>query len=432
MGKNIEKQLKKAEQLHNAMQYKRAAKLFNSVGNKILKLGNKELAKDCFFNAATCAITEGKFLSGLEFLRNAGNASLSNNNFLEAYQFFKDALKYVPSLRSSSDRNYQFILFSCLSYLCLFVEGKQEEGLNLVKKIKTYVEDVYFKENILIKLIKNLTVATKDKNENYLRRIENDFEKFKFHEGEINLAKRSLVLAKTIVSLKTKLSLNKDVYTTNDTINLKLDIDTKLLLDISKNQFYNYDLRELKISKIGINLSDNLSSHKKPPLPIIIKPGQSLQLDLLIKPHFQMENPYIGPILLTSELDGNLKFFYEISNKLHPNLISPSPKLDISIRSLRPPLIDQTFPLEILIENKSEGEALDLNIDVQFPEEIKVMRGTLKKQIYSLKTNENLTWEINLKPLEAGDFTIKINTRFNDPDLNQIEETKSFPLSIKL
>ena len=36
--------------------------------------------------------------------------------------------------------------------------------------------------------------------------------------------------------------------------------------------------------------------------------------------------------------------------------------------------------MEILIENKSEGEALALNLEVDYPEKLKVMRGTLKKQ----------------------------------------------------
>jgi tetratricopeptide (TPR) repeat protein len=141
MGKDTEKQLRKAEQLYKAMAYKRAARLFNTVGGNFLKLGDYEVAKVCFFNAAKCAINEDKYLSGLEFLRNAGNASLFNNNFSEAYQFFKEALNYIPSLKHASERNHLFTLFSSLSYLCLFVEGKQEEGLNLVKKIRTNVED---------------------------------------------------------------------------------------------------------------------------------------------------------------------------------------------------------------------------------------------------------------------------------------------------
>ena len=159
---------------------------------------------------------------------------------------------------------------------------------------------------------------------------------------------------------------------------------------------------------------------------------QKQQFNLLIKPHFQMENPFIGPIILTSELNGNLHFIYEITEIMVPNLISPPPTLEFSLKNLRPPLIGQTFPMEILIENKSEGEALNLNIDIEFPEQIKVMRGTLNKQIYTLKPNENIKWEINLKPTEAGDYTIKITSKFNDPDQKVIEDVKEFPLAIKL
>ncbi|MFX1595290.1 MAG: hypothetical protein ACFFBK_04420 [Promethearchaeota archaeon] len=432
MGKDIEKQLKKAEQLYKAMQLKRAAKLFKTAGKNLLDIGDYNRAKECFFNAAKCAMNDEKYINGLEFYRNAGTASLYNDNFIEAYEFFKDALNYVPSLRNSSERSYQYILFTSLSYLCLFLEGKQEEGLDLIKKYKAYVNDAYFKENPLIRLVKNFTIATKDKNENYVKQIEKDFDSFKFYEGEISLAKKAIVLSKAIINLHTKLSLDKNVYTTNDTINLALDINTKTLLDISNNKFYNYNINELKITKIGLTLSDNFTSAQKPELPILIEPGQNYRINLLIKPHFQMEKSYIGPIVLTSELNGSLKFFYEISEIMYPTLISPPPTLDISMKTLRPPLIGQTFPLEILIENRSEGEALDLNIEIEFPENLKVMRGTLNKQIYSLKPNENIKWEINLKPIEAEDYSIKIETRFKDPDQNQIEEIKEFPISIKL
>lgn len=432
MVKDVEKQLAKAEKLYKAMQYKRAAKLFKSVGDSYLTQGDFELARDCYFDAAKSCMNEDKYLIGIDFLRKAGNSSLLHNQVLEANQFFREAVKYIPNLRSASDRNQNFILFSCLSYLCFFVKGEQEEGLKLVKKIKNYVDDIYFKENPLIRLITNLTMVKKEKNEKYVERIKKDFTNLKFGEAETVLVKQALVIAKTYASLVINLSFDKEVYTTNEPINLSLDIDTEPLLEISKQGFYNYDLKELKISKIGITLSDNLTSPKKPELPILIEVGQKRRINLLIKPHFQMENPFIGPILITAELNENLIFMYEISQLLKPNLISPPPTLEISTKNLRPPLIGQTFPFEILIENKSEGDALNLNIDVEFPEQIKVMRGTLKKQIYSLRSNENIKWEINLKPTEAGDYIIKVFNKFNDPDQNLFEDTKEFPLSVKL
>ncbi|MFX1344487.1 MAG: hypothetical protein ACFFAI_05230 [Promethearchaeota archaeon] len=432
MVKDIEKQFMKAEKLYKALQYKRAAKLYDSVGDSYLTLGKFELARDCYFDAAKCCMNEDKYLIGIDFLRKAGNASLLNNQVLEAAQFYKEAVKFIPNLRTVSDRNHSFIVFSSLSYLCHFVKGEQEEGLKLVKKIKSYVDDTYFKENPLIHLITSLTILQKEKKEKYVERIKKDFAHLKIRDAEINLVKKALVIAKTFTSLVINLNFDKEVYTTNETINLALDIDTKPLLGISKEDFYNYDLKELKISKFGITLSDNLTSQKNPELPILIEIGKKQAVNLVIKPHFQMENPFVGPILIIAELNEELHFTYEISQLLKPKLISPPPTLEISTKSLRPPLIDQSFPLEILIENKSEGDALNLNIDIEFPEEIKIMRGTLKKQIYSLRSNENIKWEINLKPTEAGDYTFKVSSKFNDPDQNVIEVIKEFPLAIKL
>jgi hypothetical protein len=136
-------------------------------------------------------------------------------------------------------------------------------------------------------------------------------------------------------------------------------------------------------------------------------------------------------MVLTCELNNDLIFLYE-TQSIIPNLISPPATLTASIRNLRPPLLEKTFPLEFTIENQSEGEALDLKLDVEFPEQLKVMRGTTNKQIYSLKSNEDIKWEINLKPLEAGDYVIRILIKFMDQDQNKIEEIKEFPFSIKL
>ncbi|MHA1294461.1 MAG: hypothetical protein ACTSQJ_17605 [Promethearchaeota archaeon] len=280
-------------------------------------------------------------------------------------------------------------------------------------------------------MVKNLTIAIRDKNKKYLDKVEQDFDKYSFRESEGNLVKKVLVLAKTHVSIETELTLDKDQYTTNDLINLTLNVDADALIDISNYRFYNYKIKEVKISNLGITLSDNFTAQKKPNLPIIIKPGDKKHLDFVIRPNFQIDNPFIGPILLTCELDKKYIFFLKTQSVI-PNLISPPPTLDISIKNLRTPLLEQTFPMEILIENKSDGEALDIFIEVEFPKQLKLMRGTPKKQLYSLRPNENIKWEINVKPVEAGDYDININLKFKDPDQNIIEDVKSFPFSIKL
>jgi hypothetical protein len=314
----------------------------------------------------------------------------------------------------------------------LFVEGKQDQGFDLIKQIKKYVDHDFFKEFPLISLIKNLTIAIRDKKNDYLDKIVDNFKKYDFREAEEKLLKEVLVIAKSHISLDTKLNLDKDQYTTKDLITLKIDVNSQPLLEISHNPFYNYNIEKIKITNIGLDLSENIAAQKKPNLPITLDAGERYEFEFVIKSHFQVEEPFIGPISLNCELDEKFTFLLQEKEIIKPNIISPPPSLEISLKNLRPPLIGQTFPLEILIENNSEGDALELNFDVKFPEELKLMRGTTKKQVYSLSSNDNITWELNLKPLEAGDYTIKMDISFKDPDQNLIEETKTFPFSIKL
>jgi len=424
-------QFNKAELLYKNKQFKKAGKLFDNVGNSFLKLFEFKPAEESFALAAKSFINEEIFVFALTAYRNAGNACFFLDEFMEAHKYFNIALKTVPQLDNEKERNSNYLLFASLSYLCFLIKAQPDQGLTLLKQVKKKVDDSYFKEHVFVRLVTDLIVAIRDKNKKYLDKVEQDFEKYKFTEAEKYLVKRVLITIRSQISLKSNLILDKEQYTTKDLIKLGLMIDSKPLLAISKHSFYDYEIKELKITKLNVNHSDNLSTIEKPSLPLIIKPGQQKQVELVIKPNFQIDDNFIGPIIMSCELDEKYNFFFE-SQVLKPKISSPLPSLDISTRNLRPPLIAKSFPLEIVIANKSDGEALDIKIEIEFPEKLQVMRGTTIKQIYSLKKNDNMTWEIQLKPLEAGDFNMKMKVSFKDSDQNQLEEVKDFPFSIKL
>ncbi len=435
MGKDqrlvAEIQLIKAEQLFRARQYKKSGNKYHLVGNSYLKLNEFEKAKVCFLDGAKSFIILEKFDTSIELLRQSGEACLHNNKFVEANQIYKDAINYIPKLKNGGDRDSNFVIFSVLSYLCSFVKGFPDEGLDYLKRIKKRVDKEYFKEHSLIKLVSELTIALRDDDPKYLDKIKNNVGRYKFRDAELKLLKKVLLLTKFKLLINTTFKLDKETYTTKEFINLNLVFDTSNLLQVLKDSFLHYELDEFNITKILINLSDNLAISKKVITPFRIEVGKQKHLEFTFKTHFQVDNPRIGPIFLTCELNNNLKFIYE-TQSIEPHLISPPTALNTSIKNLRPPLIGQTFPLEIVVENKGEGEALDVKIDVEFPEDLKVMRGTTNKQIFSLKTNEDLKWEVSLKPIEAGDYIIKINIKFMDSDQNKMEETRDFPFSIKL
>ncbi|MFX0056815.1 MAG: hypothetical protein ACFE85_02610 [Candidatus Hodarchaeota archaeon] len=435
MGKNLlvkaENQFLKAEKLFKARQFKKAGKLFHNSGQGFLEIHKYESARDSFINSAKSFLESEKFDTVLKLYRLAARASLHNERYLEANELYRNALNYISNLKSANDQNAQYLLFSILSYLCLFIKAQQEEALDFLKRIQKKVDNQYFKESPLIKIATNLTIALRDKNKSSIERVKDNINDYKFNNVETDLLRKALMIAECQTSPLTSFELDKKQYTTNDKIKLKLDVKMKPLQTIFEDGFYNYKTENIEINKVSIHLSDNLTVSNKPNFPLKLELTNDFEINYVIKPHFQLDKPYIGPMDLIFELNDNLLFIYT-TNIIEPNILSPPASLSVSIKNLRPPLIGQTFPLEILVENKSEGEALDVNIDVEFPDELKIMRGTTNKQIYSLRSNEDLKWETNLKPTEAGDYVIKFNIKFTDPDQNMIEEVKEFPFSIKL
>ena len=435
MGKDTEStakdQIIKAEQLFKAKLFKKAGKTYHKAGNIYLKLNKFERAKDCFLSAMSSFLELERYDTVLELLRQAGEACLQNNQYLEAYQLYKDAPDYILKLRNEGDKNQNLVLYSVLSYCCLHVKGSPEDGLDYIKRNRSKIDNEIFKENNLIQMVSELTLSLREKTIKYFEKIQDTISELKLRDSEVKLIKTVLLLTKAQILLESSLKVDKETYTTNDLINFTLELNIEPLNQIVEDSFFNFQIKSLKITKIVVNLSDNLTTHSKSELPLSIANETIAILPFIIKPHFQIDTSKIGPVFLTIEINDLVVFNYE-TQTLTPNLTSPPAALLASIKNLRPPLLDQTFPLEILVENRSEGEALDVNLQLEFPEELKIMRGTTDKQIYSLRTNETIKWELNLKPLEIGDYIIKMYMKFKDPDDNLIEEIKEFPFSIKM
>ncbi|MFW9928628.1 MAG: hypothetical protein ACFFD1_04490, partial [Candidatus Thorarchaeota archaeon] len=414
-----------------AHQFKKSGKKFHAAGISFKDIGNLEKAKNCFINAAHAFIEIQKYETVLDLLRLASETLLLVEDYLGAHQLYKDSIEFISNLKKADNRDDKYILFSVLSYLCLFVKGRQDEGLDYLKRTQKKVDSSHFKENALIRLVTDITIALRDKNQDQLEKVKDLASSLKFRKYEISLLKKVILLVQSQLLLDAHMILNKLEYTTNEIINLTINFDTSSLSREFKNAFYEYEIKSFEITKISLEMSDNLSLNKKPSYPIGINVGKINPIELVLKPHFQLDKPFIGPAHITCSLNNNLIFVYEVE-AIEVKLTSPPPTLEISLKNLRPPLIGQSFPLQIQLQNNSEGEALDVKISVEFPELLKVMRGTIEKQIYALRKNEELNWDLNIKPMEAGDYNIKVKVNFKDPDQNEIEELKEFPFSIRL
>ena len=100
---------------------------------------------------------------------------------------------------------------------------------------------------------------------------------------------------------------------------------------------------------------------------------------------------------------------------------------------LKTPVINQTFPLQVIVSNNSDGAAMQIEVEFEFPEDFRLMRGTLKKQIYSLNSKEDMKWQIMVKSLDGGEIPINTIVSFKDGDGNQKGPfTAVLPLNINL
>lgn len=428
---SAKKNYNKADKYFALQSYKKAAKLFVKAGLEFEEADEYLVAEKIYSLASDSYGFLKDYENRSEYERKAAGTCIILNEIKKAKMHFDLAARYALLGREDKNRDFNTIVMACFSYLCLFLLGRQDEGMNYLKSIKRKIDSFTFKENLLVLLIKNISIAIRDRKEKPLRDIENNFERYKFRPAEGKLIKFALILANSHILIEINFDFQKKEYTSDEKIEFSFEVDTNKLKSISENTFLDFKIEKILFSKMGIAQSDNLSVTKRPKFPLELKPGDKTDFEIAIAPNFPNLKSFIGPILITCQINDLLTFF--LKTNIHTiKITSPPPQLGVYFKQLKPPIINQTFPMEITISNKSTGEAVEVNIYVEFPEGLKVMRGTTTKQIYSIRPQEEVKWEVQIKPLEPGDYNIKTNVKYVDGDGNLTDKTKDFPLEIKL
>ena len=172
------------------------------------------------------------------------------------------------------------------------------------------------------------------------------------------------------------------------------------------------------ITDIEIGVSDHISTKEKMILPykLPIPPYGKVQVPLKFRTNFPGDAT-IGPISIGLEIDGKFRFVVK-SERQDLKITSPRAMIGVNLKPLKTPVINQSFPVEVAVSNNSDGNALEVEVEFQFPEQMSLMRGTFKKQIYSLSPNEQFKWEITLKALDTGEIPVKVIVAFKDGDGN--------------
>lgn len=424
------KKLDKAELLYDNERYDKASSLFDKAADGYRELGEYKIAEQCYYYAARSYLHEQDFLDGSDAMRNAANCCIFLEDYKKCAEYYDVSAKYALKSNKYKEAEFKSILSASFAYLCWFIQGQQDKGLAFIKRIKRNVDSSEFAENRLTKLVKGLTLAIINKDDSALRIVEDEFINYKFRESEMKLIKDALILAKTHLLLKYWVEIENTEVTHEELLNYSLNIDFSDIKKIESDEYLAHKFKSLRIVDVGITQSDNLSTKKVPKTPIAIDKIK-MKLDFSARANFPGEG-YVGPLMFTIELDGKLYFFAK-TKKHDIQVKSPPAQLGINLQPLKNPMINQTFPMEVVVNNPSDADVSNITIEFEFPKSLRLMRGTQEKKIYQLIKNEDFTWNLSLKPLEPGTHTIKATLTFFDQDGKKIgPKSAELPFEINL
>ncbi|MCF2141034.1 MAG: hypothetical protein K9W44_13330 [Candidatus Lokiarchaeota archaeon] len=410
--------LNKAEILLDNEEYKKSASQFKKAGEIFALLQEWKVAEQCFFYASKNLTRLGKYYQAALAEREAANDALRLLDYQKARDYFSVAAKSV--LKAAKSKLEEFAAENIgFAFLCYFVQGKYQEGITYVKRFKAQIGPDLFNSNLVLKIVQHVTNAVINKNEKHIDDLLDNYSLFQYSEMENLLIKESLVVALASLMVLLEIPLEETEYERDSLIEVNAIVDTSRLCEFANYRVVPHEFTLLNISELHINIGDNLSIKERPELPIKLnfKEFGKEKLRYILRSNIPGTS-FIGPIKLVMNVDGKFNFSLE-SERKDIKITSPDAVLGITLTPQKTPVINQSFPVEVHISNNSDGNAMEIEIEFEFPEDLKMMRGTLKKNIYSLSPNEDMHWQILVKAFDVGEIPIRTVVTFKDEDGNR-------------
>ncbi len=406
-----EKVIAKAEFLFGQQKYRNAADEFMKAGELFFKLSEWQIAEKCFLFGAKSFIAIERYKEAADLLRLSANCSLMMDNLAKARDYYDSAAKNAIK---SEDKNKEAntIINITFSYLAYFLQGLHDKAIQYIAKMKEYIDINDFNENPLVQLVKLLTSAILNGSESALHEAIELYPNFKFRAAENKLIRMALIIASIYVEMEISLELTRQELINNTDVQFMVHINIQEVFSNKQKDIQDYQIKNLKIKELTVSLSENLMQKEDIKLPLEFE--KKISIPLTLRTTFPGKG-FIGPVVFLFELENKYRF-YAHSDEVKINVKSLDAQLSINFEPQQTPIVNQTFPMNVELRNNSEGEAVDLIVKLEFPEELKMMRGTFEKKILSLGCRENISWEISVKSLQPGKIPIKTMIDYNDPD----------------
>ena len=418
MAKKTEKKasvaLSHAERYLDQEKYKKAIKNFIKAGDLYYKINEWRIAEKCYYLAAKHLKDIGYYSRSGDLAWKSANSALLMKDYEESKKYYLFALKsYLDSDEDEVDKPADVLSFI---FLCEIIQGKGHQGdsLKYIKRFKKDIDPHIFRNNELIQLVENVSNCIYKTSNKHLEEIFDNYSNLKYAEGEMQLINRLIILCMYSVYINMEISLEKKEYMRDKLIDLNIKLDISDFDKIENHKKHSHSFNHCEVTDLEIECDENLSIKTKPILPLDLDQFMDQDVSIEFRTNYPGDS-FIGPIKLWLQLDDGLSFHVK-SRIIRFKIVSPEADIDIKLIPKETAIVNQTFPLEVELKNSSRGDATQVKIEFEFPESMRLMRGTLNKSIYSLAANEIVNWILRVKTIEGGNLPIKAKIWYKNAD----------------
>ena len=409
--KTKDKELKKALEIYEKAQkmiakekFDKALKEFKKALEKFIKVGSLQQAEKVALRLVESSLIEKRYNTASDALIEAANIALLQEKTSSAYQHYKSAINFLVEDPKINKPKLSAEI-ACFASFIQVLKGRFQEAIEFFKKQMEINKYDGISEIALIAFSESLFNTLISKKEEFFSETKEKLRKLQLREGEKKLVQRCIELIEIYLNSKLKFSINKDVLAAGEEIELKVSPlsskDSKILEVKTK-----FDSTRLELMNEPEILEKEAIYHFKTRLS-----GKGL----------------IGP--LTFQVKTEDGFEFPLIFKKEVEITPGKGQVTVNFPKTFEIFQAEKTDLEFEIINEGKGEANEISLEIQIPEEILLVGGSKIKKIHSLPTNADFTLKFLVQALLQGQFDANYKLNYNDGE-NILEFKENFLIKV--
>ncbi|MBN2152816.1 MAG: hypothetical protein JW839_15300 [Candidatus Lokiarchaeota archaeon] len=374
-----------------------------------------KLAMEYLVITARLLVEDESFMSAARVQTRLGKVALMLGNYKDAADYYNVAAKYA--LKDHKPDPAAVLHASAMYCFLTYLQAEYEKSTEFLKRILGMFDTGKVNSSHIFSILRDFYKPGLGKRIQKINVSDGDLGKEGFSDEEVQAIKTATSARATLDASSFTFTLQPPGgdpgYVAGEEIVSTLDVQMAIdgaLESLSK---------PVSIKDIVVEKSSDLTIIKHFPSPVEVPTSGRVVLNEEFRSYHAGSNEIgplevelaIGQVLLKKKVPGK-KF------TIHGRPVN----MVIAFEKLQEPLVGKPFPLRIEITNDSRGDASNVEVEVELPDEqLQVVRGTLKKKFLALAGGESGSWEVQLVPVQEGKSQVKVMVNYKDSNGKQAE-----------